>query len=51
MWDNKRDYYNTWSEANSKRQAGDRIYRKPGEGYYIVKPKKGNMFALACASA
>jgi hypothetical protein len=43
------NYYNTWNEANSKRHTGEKIYREPGHGYYIVKPQKEDIFALACA--
>jgi len=39
-------YYRTWAEANSKRQKGDRIYYQPGAGYgyYIVRPKRRNIW-------
>lgn len=37
-------YYKSWAEANSKRQKGDRIYYQPGNGYYIVRPRKGNIW-------
>jgi len=35
-----RRYYDTRSDAESKRRKGERIYYKAGEGYYIVRPKK-----------
>jgi len=35
-----RRYYGTRSEAESKRRKGERIYFKPGYGYYIVRPKQ-----------
>jgi hypothetical protein len=37
-------YYPNWAEANSRRQKGDRIYYEPGAGYYIVRPKKRNIW-------
>lgn len=42
-----RRYYQTRSEAEAKRQRGDRIYYKPGYGYYIVRPKKRDWWNIS----
>lgn len=42
-----RRYYRTRSEAEAKRQRGDRIYYKPGYGYYIVRPKKRDWWNIS----
>jgi len=36
----RRNYYLTWNDAALIRRAGERIYRQPGEGYYIVRPRR-----------
>ena len=35
-----RNFYKTWEDAEARRRKGQRIYYKPGYGYYIVTPKK-----------
>jgi len=35
-----RKFYQTRNEAEDERQRGERIYYKPGHGYYIVKMEK-----------
>ena len=40
----RRRYYRTLAEAEQHRRKGERIYYKPGYGYYIVRPKKRRKF-------
>lgn len=35
-----RRYYHNLIEAENERKIGERIYYKPAQGYYIIKPKR-----------
>lgn len=39
MPDPPRKFYKKRFEAEKNRRKGDRIYREPGEGYYIRRPQ------------
>ncbi|MFZ1127573.1 hypothetical protein [Methanoregula sp.] len=44
--EDEENYYPTWEEANANRSVGEKIYRKPNVGYYIVKPRKAELSAV-----
>ncbi|MCK4491576.1 MAG: hypothetical protein KAU03_03065 [Candidatus Altiarchaeales archaeon] len=37
-------YYKTKKEAEAIRRKGERVYKREGKGYYIVRPKRRKSF-------
>jgi len=37
-------YYSTMADADRHRRSGERVYFAPGLGYYIVRPRKRDIW-------